>query len=226
MRMDWFLRCCTRNGNVILPIGVRVPESGVRSWDALPSPSRRDVPKLPLPELNSQTLMTPRQRELSTEVELPELPVYPILKGKVYASEEERKLDMLTIFKQFVLELHAGKYLTQLTSTSDYSEIHCQLMDDLRTLKLDQRDGRIIEFPLNAVSKVYRIVKNEDRWYTSSEEDDEVPTSNPTDHIVVVEFMRRKLAFVHDSMEASQQFLMCIEFLIRKAQIGTAVRSR
>lgn len=55
-------------------------------------------------------------------------------------------------------------YLTQLTSNRDYADIHVQLMEDLTTLKLDQSNGRIIEFPLTNVSKVYRIVKNDDKW--------------------------------------------------------------
>merc|ERR1712093_714141 len=93
--------------------------------------------------------------------------------------------------------------------------------------KLDQSNGRIIEFPLTGVSKVYRIVKNDDKWYsagslTGASAVPPLPLSN-AEHIVVVEFMRRKLAFVFKEMAHSQRFLMCMELLIRRAQqqIGT-----
>merc|ERR1719436_1505545 len=82
-------------------------------------------------------------------------------------TEEEKKSRLLAMYQEFVLDLHTGMYLTQLTSNREYSDIHCQLMEDMATLKLDQSNGRIIEFPLTNVSKVYRIVKNDDRWYTT-----------------------------------------------------------
>merc|ERR1712038_1779535 len=101
----------------------------------------------------------------------------------------------------------------------DYSEIHCQILEDLQTLKVDEGSGCIIEFPLGAVSKVYRIVKNDDRWHSAAEMTGSasMPPSN-AEHIVVIEFMRRKLAFVFGEMSAAQSFLMCIELLIRRAQ--------
>merc|ERR1719326_2077462 len=105
----------------------------------------------------------------------------------------------------------------QLTSNRDYSDIHCQLMDDMVTLKLDQSNGRIIEFPLTGVSKVYRIVKNDDKWYSAGSTVPGLPSAS-TEHIVVVEFMRRKLAFVFKELQISQRFLMCMELLIRRAQ--------
>merc|ERR1711862_1019273 len=80
----------------------------------------------------------------------------------------------------------------------------------------------IIEFPLTAVSKVYRIVKNDDKWYSAGSLNG--PTPMPplplanAEHIVVVEFMRRKLAFVFNEIVAAQSFLMCMELLIRRAQ--------
>jgi len=121
------------------------------------------------------------------------------------------------MYQEFALDLHTGMYLTQLTSNRDYSDIHCQLMEDMTTLKLDQSNGRIIEFPLTNVSKVYRIVKNDDKWYTAGTP---VPgaTSANTEQIVVVEFMRRKLAFVFKELQVSQRFLICMELLIRRAQ--------
>merc|ERR1712151_703201 len=100
-------------------------------------------------------------------------------------TEEERRRKLLEMYRGFSLDLHTGTYLTQLTSTRDYSEIHCQLMEDMTILKLDQSNGRIIEFPLTNVSKVYRIVKNDDKWSASGVSGADHPSE---EQIVVVEF--------------------------------------
>jgi len=124
----------------------------------------------------------------------------------------------LDLYQEFALDLHTGMYLTQLTSTRDYSDIHCQLMEDMTVLKLDQGNGRIVEFPLTSVSKAYRIVKMEDKWYSAGA----VRSCFGAEHIVVVEFMRRKLAFVFSDLQVSQKFLLCMELLIRRAQQAQA----
>merc|ERR1719436_2037432 len=103
-------------------------------------------------------------------------------------TEEMRRKKLLEMFQAFTMDMHAGTYLTQLTPSREYSEIHCQLMDDLTTLKMDQSNGHIIEFPLTSVSKVYRIDKSDERRSSDLQVDAE--------QVVVVEFMRRKLAFV------------------------------
>ncbi|CAJ1375146.1 unnamed protein product, partial [Effrenium voratum] len=129
-------------------------------------------------------------------------------------SEEfnEREV-LLRVFQDFVLDMNRGRYLTQLGSNQDYSVIHCQIMDDLQTLKVDQGNGCIIEFPLTGVSKVYRIVKTDERLTGMAG-----TTSTNIEHIVVVEFMRRKLAFVFMEVTEAQRFLLCMELLIRRAQ--------
>lgn len=162
-------------------------------------------------------LLTPRQRDLRNQLDLPSLNTYPVAPNcTAEDGEEERREKLLAMYQEFALDLHTGMYLTQLTSNRDYSDIHCQLMEDMMTLKLDQSNGRIIEFPLTNVSKVYRIVKNDDKWYTAGTA---LPTSSPqTEQIVVVEFMRRKLAFVFKELQVSQRFLICMELLIRRAQ--------
>ena len=38
------------------------------------------------------------------------------------------------------------------------------MLDDLITLTLNQSNGRIIEFPLTGVTKVYRIVRKDEHW--------------------------------------------------------------
>mmetsp|Transcript_33025 Transcript_33025/g.74918 ORF Transcript_33025/g.74918 Transcript_33025/m.74918 type:complete len:287 (+) Transcript_33025:203-1063(+) len=162
--------------------------------------------------------ITPRQRDLRDQLELPSLHTYPVAPHcGPDDGEEERKKKLLDMYQEFALDMHAGMYLTQLTSNRDYSDIHCQLMEDMITLKLDQSNGRIIEFPLTNVSKVYRIVKNNDKWYTAGTPVPGAASAN-TEQIVVVEFMRRKLAFVFKELLISQRFLICMELLIRRAQ--------
>ncbi|CAE8714325.1 unnamed protein product, partial [Polarella glacialis] len=156
-------------------------------------------------------------------IHLPRLLRYPLPPGSLPEESEDKRRDMLLqVYQDFVLDLHKGLHMTQLSSDQEYSDIHCQILEDLVTLKVDQGSGCIIEFPLTAVSKVYRIVKNDDRWYsagslTGPTPMPPLPLSN-AEHIVVVEFMRRKLAFVFADMVAAQRFLMCIELLIRRAQ--------
>lgn len=163
------------------------------------------------------TPVTPRQRELYDQIQLPHLTEVPAVPGcPVDATEEEKRARLLEAFRDFVLDLHSGMYLTHLTSSREYQEIHCQVLDDLITLNLNQSNGRIIEFPLLGVTKVYRIVRKDEHWYQMVSS---VPM--PQDHLIVVEFSRRKLAFVFKDLPTSQRFLVCIELLIRVAQQKT-----
>lgn len=167
--------------------------------------------------------LTPRQKDLRDRLQLPRLPQYPSPPGVGQDASEEVRLEvLLQMYQDFVMELHRGMYLVQLTSTRDYSDIHCQLMEDLATLKLDQNSGRIIEFPLSGVSKVYRIIREEDKLTGAVQG----PASSPTEHIIVVEFMRRKLAFVFFETHAAMRFLACMELLIRQARQKEAQRLR
>lgn len=163
-------------------------------------------------------IMTPRQHCFKEAVQLPKLLRYPSLPKDFFMEdgneEQQEKELLLKMFQDFTLDMHRGRYLTQLGSNQDYSVIHCQLMDDLQTLKVDQGNGCIIEFPLTGVSKVYRIVKTDERLLSTST----TTTSVNVEHIVVVEFMRRKLAFVFAEVAEAQRFLICIELLIRRAQ--------
>lgn len=121
------------------------------------------------------------------------------------------------MYQQFTLELRAGMHLTQLTLGSKYSDIHCQLMDDLQTLKLDQSNGQIVEFPLAAVSKVCRVVKYKDKDVGDSTDRDAAWSRN-AEHVIVIEFLRRKLAFVFETASEARRFISCIEQLVRKAK--------
>jgi len=233
VQLDWLFRCCTRDaqdlrGNNEIQVLSSDPNVGPQapimhrqallkadSFDITFTPRRHHMEAS---EINPPFVpATPRQRYLQDQLELPVLHKYPVPPGT--APEEPHSVQQDRLFKmyqEFVLELHTGTHLTQLTSSRDYSSIHCQLMEDLETLKLDQCNGRIIEFPLTSVSKVYRIVKSEDNLYSSS--DGQFAGGESVEHIVVVEFMRRKLAFVFTDLPGSQRFLMCMELLIRRAQ--------
>mmetsp|Transcript_88136 Transcript_88136/g.184174 ORF Transcript_88136/g.184174 Transcript_88136/m.184174 type:complete len:283 (-) Transcript_88136:51-899(-) len=242
-RLDWMLGCCSgsscdsHGGQVELQVHLTSDRAGGARKHPLTRGDSFDITFTPRSfgdpsghaaagTSTSRTgPLTPRQQTLRSQLELPLLNTYPIPPNATAdESEEERKKKLLILYQEFALDLHTGMYLTQLTSNRDYSDIHCQLMEDMVTLKLDQSNGRIIEFPLTNVSKVYRIVKNDDRWYTAG-------TSPPpnahmnTEQIVVVEFMRRKLAFVFKELQVSQRFLICMELLIRRAQQKQALRS-
>lgn len=165
--------------------------------------------------LLAENVMTPRQHTFKEAVQLPKLLRYPSLPKDFtleegYEEYQERDV-LLGLFREFALDLNRGRYLTQLGSNQDYSVIHCQVMDDLQTLKVDQGNGCIIEFPLTGVSKVYRIVKTDERLMQTT-------TAPNVEHIVVVEFMRRKLAFVFTEVKEAQKFLLCMELMIRRAQ--------
>mmetsp|Transcript_15200 Transcript_15200/g.39141 ORF Transcript_15200/g.39141 Transcript_15200/m.39141 type:complete len:285 (-) Transcript_15200:136-990(-) len=231
-RLDWMLGCCSCNGfdnggpgEFQIQLSSDLSQANTRhlltrgdSFDITFTPrSFGDAAAAAESSSRSAAPITPRQRDLRDQLELPSLQTYPALPNAAAPDDDEaRKKKLLEMYQEFALELHTGMYLTQLTSNRDYSDIHCQLMEDMTTLKLDQSNGRIIEFPLTNVSKVYRIVKNDDKWYTAGSA---VPGStNCAEQIVVVEFMRRKLAFVFKELSVSQRFLICMELLIRRAQ--------
>lgn len=160
-----------------------------------------------------------RQCNFKDKIRLPTLRRYPVPPNcSADGPEESCREELLQVYQEFVLELHKGIHMTQLTANQDYSNIHCQILEDLQTLKVDQGSGCIVEFPLTAVSKVYRIIKNDDKLYSNGLLPGARFPPTVSEHIVVVEFMRRKLAFVFKDMDAAQRFLMCIELLIRRAQ--------
>lgn len=241
-RVEWLLQCCScrgpdGNSGMEEQVHLSSDPSDVIQRHLITRTDSFDITFTPRGAVASNSLpakatpMTPRQRDLKDRLELPVLHQYPVPPNCGADEDDEmRHQKLLSTYQDFALDLHTGMYLTQLTSNRDYSDIHCQLMEDLQTLKLDQSNGRIIEFPLTGVSKVYRIVKSDDKWYDAGSGPQPVPIlpfSN-AEHIVVVEFMRRKLAFVFKEIQASQRFLMCMELLIRRAQqeqAGKALRS-
>lgn len=229
-RADWVLQCCGCSscdspvGQSELQIQLSTDLADHSTKHHLTRGDSFDItftPRSFSPNTVRSSAITPRQREIRDELQLPQLHTYPLPpNSRPEDPEEERQRKLLEMYQEFALDMHTGMYLTQLTSNRDYSDIHCQLMEDMQTLKLDQSNGRIIEFPLTGVSKVYRIIKNDDKWYSAGSP---LPGPNSnTEHIVVVEFMRRKLAFVFKELQMGQRFLMCMELLIRRAQQNQA----
>jgi hypothetical protein len=200
-RLEWFLFCCRRETHNGQPeLQVLSSDTGQRPEQirALSQADSFDITFTPRAGLGATVVeatrppITPRQKEMRDQLQLPELPQYPLAPGVTATdSEETRHQMLLEMYQEFALELHAGTFLRQLTSTRQYANIHCQLMEDLQTLKLDQSSGRIVEFPLSGVSKVYRIVRDDDKWrYTT-------PSSG---------------------VSVAIRFLTCIELLTRRAQ--------
>merc|ERR1712113_34752 len=129
---------------------------------------------------------------------------------------EHQKERLLQVYREFAVELHAGMQLKQLVSNREYSSVHCQLMEDLVTLKLDQNNGCIIEFPLTNVSRVYRVVKcGRDTWNPISLYQEEASSSGDG---AVVEFSRRKLTLIFEETEDSRRFVTCMGLLVRAVQ--------
>ncbi|CAJ1348594.1 unnamed protein product [Effrenium voratum] len=175
-RLDWLLGCCTAGGceaHNQSEYQVQLSSEPAPAHSAkhlLTSGDSFDITFTPriFGWSRSSNPMTPRQQNLREQLELPALQMYPVPPNvSAEEAEEVRKEKLLEMYREFSIELNTGMYLTQLTSNRDYADIHVQLMEDLTTLKLDQSNGRIIEFPLTNVSKVYRIVKNDDKWYAA-----------------------------------------------------------
>lgn len=158
--------------------------------------------------------LTPRQRELQEQLQLPALESYPLPPGcNPQQPLAQVRQVLLEMYHSFALDLHRGMYLTQLMVDRSHADIHCQLMEDMSTLKLDQSNGRIIEFPLANVSKVYRLTKLGNKLYPAEKQ-----RGPGSDQIIVVVFSKRKLAFVFKELKASLRFAFCLELLIWRAQ--------
>eukprot|EP00929_Paragymnodinium_shiwhaense_P058102 TRINITY_DN29101_c0_g2_i2.p1 TRINITY_DN29101_c0_g2~~TRINITY_DN29101_c0_g2_i2.p1 ORF type:complete len:256 (-),score=64.86 TRINITY_DN29101_c0_g2_i2:111-878(-) len=157
---------------------------------------------------------TPSHRDFKQRVKLPPMPQYPCPPSCSSSdSEERRKQVLLDIFQDFVVDMHRGCSMTLLTSQHDYSEIHCWLSEDTRILKVDQGSGCIVEFPLSAVSTVQRLIRKANG-------------DVPCEHVVIIEFDKRKLAFAFKELQQAQSFLICFKLLIYDAQLGApAMRS-
>jgi len=165
------------------------------------------------------TGLTQRQQKLCDNIEIPGVnttrSAFPPLCAE--ETEEARIQRLLDVYQKFTLELHTGQYLMHLSTDFQYNEIHCQLTEDLRTLKIDQSDGNIIEFPLTAVSQLRRLVTSGRKWYgVGVFTEEHMPID--IEHVVIVEFIQHKLPFVFKDNNEAHRFQICMELLIRSAQ--------
>mmetsp|Transcript_100891 Transcript_100891/g.285953 ORF Transcript_100891/g.285953 Transcript_100891/m.285953 type:complete len:276 (-) Transcript_100891:137-964(-) len=171
---------------------------------------------------------TPRQRDLRDQLTLPTMPQYPDPPRRsahpvpspdaaCVVPDEDQRQRLLDLYRGFALDLHRGVCFTQLKPTQEHAAMHCQLMDDFATLKVDARDGHFVEFPLESVRKVGRVMKMSDHLYTSMPGVAAGREAN-LEHVVIVEFNRRRLAFVFKELEESQEFAICMELLVKSAQ--------
>jgi len=167
--------------------------------------------------------LTPRQQLVKDQVRLPAMMRYPVpLHCSPADPEEVRISELLRIFQVFVMDMHRGVNLTQVTMTDEYSDIHCQLSDDMQTLRIDQGSGTLVEFPLPAVTRMYRVIRNDGKVFSGGTPTGPVPVPPlpmvNAEHIVVVEFMKRKLVLVFIEITDAQSFSMCMELLVRISQ--------
>jgi len=128
--------------------------------------------------------------------------------GKVNAVQKNRER-LGEMFRGFIFDFYCGTYLTQLTSLQEKQLIHAQLIDEHRILALSQGSGRIVEFPILSLSKIYRISNPSTPTGTGA-----AAAAN----IIILEFQERKLAFLFHDALSSQRFLICFELLVRKIQ--------
>lgn len=166
---------------------------------------------------------TPRQRDLHSQLELPELEYYPSPPGcEPGEAEDEQRRQLLDLLRNFAIELIRGTFFKQMMADRTYADIHCQLTEDLLIFKCDRCDGRIIEFPLSNVSKIYRLMKVSGRWIRADTKNEhalrDAGVEPDGEHLIVVVFSRRKLAFMFAELRQCLRFLLCMQLLIWRAQ--------
>lgn len=169
---------------------------------------------------DQQTRMTWTSRQTSVRdgLALPSLHACSEFDELDDESEEDSFTRLTEMYKEFTLDLYAGTFVTQLISTGDYGETHCQLMEDLMTLKLDQRNGCIVEFPLTCVTKMYRAIRCDRKLFKPGPSVPEKLPSNAR-HIVIMCFhQRHQLVFVFTGLEETKRFITCMELLVRTAK--------
>lgn len=157
--------------------------------------------------------LTPRQQSVKDRLSLPALSPCPLPPGcSPDEDDATRRSKLLQMFRDFAVDLHVGMHLS-LSAGAEKTQIHCQLMDDLQTLKMDPNNGRLIEFPLSKVTKVYRMALHPEGAAKAAA----VPQAG-SEHTVVMLLDNRKLAFVFQEIDASQRFLLGMELLIRNSK--------
>eukprot|EP00811_Abedinium_folium_P002166 NODE_11986_length_1253_cov_4.432504.p1 GENE.NODE_11986_length_1253_cov_4.432504~~NODE_11986_length_1253_cov_4.432504.p1 ORF type:complete len:316 (-),score=47.88 NODE_11986_length_1253_cov_4.432504:306-1127(-) len=100
------------------------------------------------------------------------------------------------LYQDFLINLCVGLHSAQLTTSEDYSDVHCQLSEDLQTFTLRLRDGRVVEFRLDGV---HTMMSSHLTTYD--------------EHIAIIESSMGRLVFLHHSREDAQRFVACMEML-------------
>lgn len=158
--------------------------------------------------------LTPVQRSIKACLEAPPKQVcseFPRVRPD--ESEEAHCKRMEDMYHDFALQMHAGMYLTHIDTKGALNDVHCQLTEDLYMLKIDQCTGRIIEFPLAAVSKVLCGFLLNGKFTRTG------PCPPQTnEHIVFVAFLRRKLMFVFRVPSQAKCFAAFLDLLVQRAQ--------
>ncbi|CAK0807464.1 unnamed protein product [Prorocentrum cordatum] len=155
------------------------------------------------------------RRDPAECLELPDLPAYPVPLGCTSDGDEDRrKVVLLEMLREFALEMRAGTRLTQLiipAAGGAFCEtVHCQLLEDLVTLKVDAATCHIVEFPLDRASSVFCVSREGSR--PSEEQGDS------SERVVIIEFLQKKLRFLFADTPSSQRFLTCMDLLVQRAQ--------
>jgi hypothetical protein len=167
--------------------------------------------------------LSPCQKHLKDRLRLPSMGNYPVPLHCSPDDPEVRISELFKTFERFVLELHKGVSMTQVNAHSEYANVHCQLVDDLQTFKVDPGNGSIVEFPLTAVTRMYRDVK------PARQVAGGMPVPLPMvcveRHFVVLEFMKRSLVLVFGTAVDAQSFMMCMDLLVRFAQEARAKKT-
>eukprot|EP00811_Abedinium_folium_P034335 NODE_7224_length_1598_cov_5.721278.p1 GENE.NODE_7224_length_1598_cov_5.721278~~NODE_7224_length_1598_cov_5.721278.p1 ORF type:complete len:395 (+),score=88.44 NODE_7224_length_1598_cov_5.721278:135-1187(+) len=158
-------------------------------------------------------LPTTRLQNMHDRLEIPALSPHFSPTGEDRdESNDVKDQRLLKMFREFTVELNRGMRLVQFVATRGYVEVHCQLTDDLETLKLDEYTGCIIEFPLRQVAKMSRLMK-----HTLVPRDDR-STQLVAEHLVTIDFVNCRLVFVYVSAPEAHRFMTCLQLLVARAQ--------
>jgi len=205
-----------------------VSQSANRSAPGRSAPSRAADTRY------NATTLTIRQAKFVDNLWLPQMEVYPDVPsetsfvlggpaiGAVKCSKEMQRARLLDLFKDFVFEMFCGCYLTQLTRKDKTIDIHCQITEDLQILKLDQRNGQVVEFPLNKCASLHRIAMvGGESIPILGAIDKSCFHGRSSEFLVVVEWERCALIFAFQdcrSQYRAERFVVCMQLLVACAK--------
>lgn len=130
---------------------------------------------------------------------------------------EDGLQQLTTQYHEFVIELLLGVHMTQVAWNFIRRDVHCQLMDDLQILKVDQYNGLIKEFPLCAVMEVVHLVSHKGQWFSPDlHKRGELPED--VEHVALVDFPTNRLAFSFRDPQAAARFVHFMDSLVWRAQ--------